>query len=150
MYYLTDFMHFITIFSLIFYPIDPIFHWFYIFLTPHFKKILYPIGSNFLSCAESGYRNHGEVPPPPTGVYCSVTVHGDRTFNTKINLTGQSESGAALGQIMRIVILYENPACGNNGVIRKTGHSAAKNSARLAPTLYRYTQSFDSVVKLDI
>ncbi len=37
---LTDFKHFVLIFSLILNPIDPPFHWFKIFLTPHFLQNL--------------------------------------------------------------------------------------------------------------
>ncbi len=37
-YYLTDFKHFASIFSLIFDPIEPPFQWFEIFLIPHFHK----------------------------------------------------------------------------------------------------------------
>ncbi len=33
-------------------------------MTPHFHKTLYPIGSNFVSCAEPGYQIFDDVPPP--------------------------------------------------------------------------------------
>ncbi len=62
-YYLTDFKHFVSIYSVNFGPIDSPFHWFYIFLTPHFQKTLDPIGSKLYSCAEPGYRKFDEVPP---------------------------------------------------------------------------------------
>ncbi len=42
---------------------DPLFHWFQIFLTPHFRKTLDPIESNLFSHAESSYQTFGEVPP---------------------------------------------------------------------------------------
>ncbi len=68
MYYLTDFKHFVSIYSLIFNPIDSIFYWFYIILTLHFPKNLDPNGSNLLSHAEPSYWKFGEVPPPPSRV----------------------------------------------------------------------------------
>ncbi len=62
-------------FPLTFDPIDAIFHWFYIFLTPHFYKTLDPIASNFISRAEPGYGKFDEVSPPhPPDVY----LHNNR------------------------------------------------------------------------
>ncbi len=65
MYYLTDFKHFISIFFLIFNPIDPLFHWFYIFLTPHFHKTLDLNGSNFLCVQNQATKNLMKYPCPP-------------------------------------------------------------------------------------
>ncbi len=62
MYYLTDFN-----FPLDFRSNGPPFHWFQIFLTPHFHKTLDLIGSNFFLHLEPGYRKFDKVPssPPP-------------------------------------------------------------------------------------
>ncbi len=62
---LTDFKHFVYIFSLNFDPIEPLFHWFKKCLIPHFHKTLHQIGSNIFSHAEPGYRTFDEVPHTP-------------------------------------------------------------------------------------
>ncbi len=56
------FKYFVSIFSLIFNPIDPLFYWSEIFLTPHFYKALDLIGSIFLLLAEHSYQKIAEVP----------------------------------------------------------------------------------------
>ncbi len=63
MYYLTDFKHFVSIFSLICNPIDLLFHWFYIFLTSHICKTLDPIGSKFFRMLNPATENLVKYPP---------------------------------------------------------------------------------------
>ncbi len=63
MYYLTHFKYFVSIFSFIFYPIDP----FFIDLRSFDPSFLQNLTSDwipFFSHAEPGYQIFGEVPPP--------------------------------------------------------------------------------------
>ncbi len=66
-YYLTDFKHFVSIYALIFNPIDPLLYLFKYTWPLIFRKPLDPIGSNFCSLAESAYQKFDEVPPPQGG-----------------------------------------------------------------------------------
>ncbi len=47
-------------------PIDPIFHWFSVFLTPHFHKTLDPIGSKKIACWTWLPNIWWSTPPPPS------------------------------------------------------------------------------------
>ncbi len=71
MYYLTDFKHFVSIFSWIFNLIGPTFSLILIFLTPHFHKTLDLIWSNFFQVLNpaSEHLMKYPAPPPPRGWY---------------------------------------------------------------------------------
>ncbi len=76
MYYLIVFKHFVSIFSLIFDTIDPLFHSSYNILIPHFYTTLHPIWSNYESFAGPSYQHFGEVgcsPPPRTFTTLSIS-----------------------------------------------------------------------------
>ncbi len=69
-YYLTVCKHFISILSLIFNQIDSLFHWFSIFLIPHFYKTLNAIGSIvFYHMVNPGYQIFGEVLSDSIGLF---------------------------------------------------------------------------------
>ncbi len=59
-----------------FYPIDPLFHWFYIFLTPHFHKTLHLIEFNFIFCMLNlDTKIWWSIPPPQGGPTTGCTSH---------------------------------------------------------------------------
>ncbi len=64
MYYLTDFKHFVSIFILIFNPIDHPFSLILDVFDPSFSQNLRSDWvQHFFSYAEPGYQTFGEVPP---------------------------------------------------------------------------------------
>ncbi len=64
MYYLIDFKHFVSIFSLTFNPISLILY----FLMPHFHKTLDQIGSNFFRMLNLATETMVQYPNPQPGI----------------------------------------------------------------------------------
>ncbi len=64
MYYLPILMHFVSLFSLIFNPIEPFFIDFRSF-WPSFSQSVRSDWVHVFVCVEPGYWQFGEVPPPP-------------------------------------------------------------------------------------